>query len=638
MTVLPEFLNNAEGAAAAALAPPVDPADAASDPAVSAANPTPPDLVAPAATSTKKPRTWTKSQEAESAEADIVVDTTWHGRQASNIGKTCKVTQAPHDDAVRGSKRVEVVHPTGRHSHPTVRSFLSDFARDPDDQQPPGVLSPVTASTTSAPAGGTEPYLVTATTLASAIKAMVDVLDNDGARDRDARWLEAVGRTLPSLSALARTITLNLGETRISLTGKIPVEILDALWPQPTALAGIANILVYRGQIRLGTTEPTRVVIADYSTGASDRYHVKAASRHANGDLSTPEGIEAAVDNSFMAWLTREEIVARWPTEETPQRWAPAPTFKANLPIGQFRLGDALHIARVVIAAFDPASALYTLASGTSNREHDIVWRSSPITEEGIIDGWPTVDADQTDHFKIEEGQIRLGNPETFYEGATFKVLAVDPGEDGVREGEFLLHHLGPLEKMISDTWLVREKLLYLAPKIGGADHEMSAISAWHAAPAPAPALATQPAVVDSAIPASPAQIKDGILVVLGGSRDHAEPVAGTVQEVVQRTGASAYDVLVWGDNLITRGEIHLSRKGDVTYWSLGSAPVPAATTGISPSDTLLSFLTEEERDKLRFLASEYSSMLTDCGIEGALVTPLAIVRRIIRGLRKAIE
>ena len=648
-TTLPEFLSTADAAASAALA--VDPAP---DATLATAAPTAivatgtssaaPDTGNVLAAATTKARTWTRSQEGENEATDILIGTTWHGRQASNKGKTCTVVKAPYSDTVRGSKRVEVLHPTGRHSHPAVRSFLSDFARDPADQQPPGVLT-AAASPVIEPAPVTVPTEhTTVMRLAAAVATVI--------ASSDALWLESVARTIPSVSALARTISMNLALTPATLAGKIPTADIHLLWPPPpvvaeadklaavskatptsAALAGIPNALVYRGQIRLGDTAPARVVIDNYATGTGDRYHVKAAPHRGHGDLSTTERIETMTsplyatprDDFFESWLTKDEIVARWPNEESTASWAPA-LHKQNLPSGQFRLGDSLHLARIVIAGFDPTSGLYTLASGTSARMQDVAWRSSPITYAGILDGWPTVDADQTDHFKIEVDQIRLGNDDVFYEGAHFlvqdhRVLA----GTGAATDEWLLHHTGPLERTLSDTWVTREKLLYLCPKIGGVNHE--------APPASDPVPEAPPPVIAAKSVPPPAQIKDAITACLRQSSTHSDPVAGIVQHVAATTGASAYDVLVWGDNLVTRGEIHLSRPGDITLWVLGPEPV---TTEVaeqpSPSDTMLALLTPSEVQKLTSVAEEYSEMLAECGIE-ATVTPLAVVRRIIRGI-----
>lgn len=77
--------------------------------------------------------------EPRSAEWQVVVSSTWHGRHHSNVAKTATVLREPYRDDT-GQMRVGVRHARGQTRYPLLASFLGDFAIDAT--QPPGVVPP----------------------------------------------------------------------------------------------------------------------------------------------------------------------------------------------------------------------------------------------------------------------------------------------------------------------------------------------------------------------------------------------------------------------------------------------------------------------------------------------------------------
>jgi hypothetical protein len=664
----PEFLQQSEANANAALAATPGSGNAAVAPDTSA----PP--TAPTST-THKPRTWTKALEQESPESAIIPGSTWHGRLNSNEGHRCRVIVGPHLDASRGGLRVTVEHAgTLRRTHPKVRSFLGDFCVDPPAaaqgahaSATPAATDPcaTTSSATVAPCASAPCQLVFRGQVRNRNGADA-VVAGDPVRVRVTDFTD-VGGTMHQVTGLTDAGTetpfkrwLTNGEIVMRWPAAEPDDTAaPGPFQQPTGpadppAATFAGTLPV-GQYRLGRrgclveTLP-RVRITDYDV-ANATYRLESASAERPEWLtwkSSPmsrAGVEdfyPTVDpdqtDHFTIGLNQYRIVnsddARFGyvgavfqvvdgvDDALGRVWRLHHVGPRSTPIGDVRLSPVeilMHMSKIADPSdatpdtpLRPAAALADAEDDAPPVKPPAMWTMVTAADDPSVAHTPSGRL----HDAITD-RLRL-TPDT----AVFLTTLVD----GVcnRTGARAITVLGALDTMIRANAIyvdIRDErpVIHLGPRPGGIS------VTW-----------------------TGANVRVEILACLSTAPERRMQLGTLFEDVAQRTGAPFQSIATEIGNLVSEHVVHSARIVNEPYLCIGARepidPVidlALTTAGIdldapTGADAAIRHLFGDDAHAwLTRQAQAYQATLTECGIP-ATVAPIAFLRRMVAVAREA--
>lgn len=563
----------------------------------------------PATGSTTTVPTKRKRGETPNVEADVFPGTRWHGRRESSRQYTAVVKSHPFEADGRTYLQAAVTGKITRNGTQLMETFLSEFARDPDDKQDPSVLGlekAARAQHANLAAITHDATIEPATSPATAATAPVEPITIGEIRSSDGSG--TVG-TITRIRILSRSVS------------EPDAYVVEAGWPSIVPNDKWKGIVtaddlrryypVVKSGVQCAILPPTvrndgGAVIPGWLTAHKttpqhgvERGQVRSTGGILGGSVtkvyvsSDPDGegrykvlarYPSVVDRpTWEVRLTAAEIAHVWPnvTGVMSIAWVrgaivspgeyKAPTFAMTLTeivpepvkLGQIRSEHSLGTP-VSIASFLAGSLQYVVRCPTNGQGPSLV---ELLTADEIEHAYPVVlEQPGRPGECVVPGQFRDGLPGFI---ARVEVVGYNPGDD-----TFVLRAATPREALQSE-WCHRfttGSILTKWPKLS-------------AVQGPVDETTKQPEAPAKPMPC-PAQIKTAIVDVLGRAPGGAL-VSYVVKTVCGDIGCSALDVLTWGDDLCANSEIEpVICDGPGTFWrimkpSLNGEAIANAILGI---------------------------------------------------------